>query len=212
MTWTGLFLTEGSSIPWVKNSGSESEVDNITKLSKVPYERSQSVAELLKGLPVSEFIGLVKTIPLMKGAVETVKQLKNKNYKVGIISDSYTLATEILARKLEMDFQVANRLGVKNDVFTGHLKMPLGWEKIGCNCKQSVCKRYHLISLAKKYGIDMSNSVAVGDSSSDRCMLENAGIGILFNPIEGNIMKNVNCTVHTKDLSLILGCLKEHDS
>ena len=191
--------------------GFSSEVEGITKSSKVPYGRSQRVAELLKGLTVSEFTGVVKAIPLMKGAVEAVKQLKNKNYKVGIISDSYTLATEIVARKLEMDFHVANRLEVKNDVFTGRLKMPLGWEKIGCNCRQSVCKRYHLISLAKKYRVDMSNTVAVGDSSSDRCMLENAGIGILFNPLEGNIMKNVNYTVRSKDLNLVLNCLKEHD-
>jgi len=188
--------------------GFKSEVEEIAKSSKVPYERSQRVAKLLKGLTVSEFTGVVKAIPLMKGAMEAVSQLKNENYTVGIISDSYTLATEIVARKLEMDFHVANRLEVKNGVFTGSLKMPLGWEKIGCDCRQSVCKRYHLVSKAKKYRVDMVNTVAVGDSSSDRCMLENAGVGILFNPLEGNIVKNVNCTVRSKDLTLVLNWLK----
>jgi len=188
--------------------GFKFEIEEIAKASKVPYERSQRAAKLLKGLTVSEFTGVVKAIPLMKGAMEAVSQLKNENYKVGIISDSYTLATEIVARKLEMDFHVANRLEVKNGVFTGRLKMPLGWEKIGCDCRQSVCKRYHLVSKAKKYRVDMVNTVAVGDSSSDRCMLENAGVGILFNPLEGNIVKNVNCTVRSKDLTLVLNCLK----
>ena len=194
-----------------RNFGFRSEVEKITASFKVPYERSKRIANLLKGLTVSEFTEVVEAIPLMKGAVETIERLKNSNCKVGIISDSYTMATEILARKLKMDFYVANRLEVKNDVFTGRLKMPLGWEKIGCNCRQSVCKRYHLTSKAKKYRVDMSNTVAVGDSSADRCMLENAGVGILFNPLEGNIMKNVDCTVRSKDLNLILNCLKEHD-
>jgi phosphoserine phosphatase SerB len=188
--------------------GFKSEIEEIAKSSKVPYERSQRAAKLLKGLTVSEFTGVVKAIPLMKGVMEAVKQLKNRDYKIGIISDSYTLATEIVARKLEMDFHVANRLEVKNGVFTGSLKMPLGWEKIGCDCRQSVCKRYHLVSQAKKYRVDMVNTVAVGDSSSDRCMLENAGVGKIFNPLEGNIMKNVNCTVRSKDLTLVLNCLK----
>ena len=189
--------------------GFKSEIEEIATSFKVPYERSQRVAKLLKGLTVSEFTGVVKAIPLMKGAVEAVKQLKNRDYKVGIISDSYTLATEIVARKLEMDFHVANRLEVKNGVFTGRLKMPLGWKKIGCDCRQSVCKRYHLVSKAKKYRVDMVNTVAVGDSSSDRCMLETAGVGILFNPTEDISVKKIDYTVQRKDLRLVLKLLQK---
>ena len=128
--------------------------------------------ELLRGLAVSEFTEIVNAIPLVKGATQAVKQLKDKNYKVGIISDSYTLATEIVAHKLEMDFHVANRLEVKKGIFTGILKMPLGCEKTGCPCQQSVCKRYHLARLAKRYSVDRSNTVAVGDSCADLCMIE----------------------------------------
>lgn len=191
--------------------GFRSEIEKISKSSRIPYVRSRRIAKLLRGLTVSEFTGIVRAIPLMKGATQTVKQLKDKNCKVGIISDSYTIATEIVARRLEMDFHVANRLEAKNGVFTGLLKMPLGWERIGCRCKQSVCKRYHLIRLAKKYSVGQSNTVAVGDSSADLCMLESAGIGILFNPVEDNVLKNVNYTVRSKDLQLILNYLKEYD-
>ena len=184
--------------------GFKSEIEKISKSSRVPYVRSQRIAKLLRGLAVSEFTGIVRAIPLMNGAAQAVKQLKDKNCRVGIISDSYTLATEIVARRLEMDFHVANKLEVKNGVFTGFLKMPLGWERIGCRCKQSVCKRYHLIRLAKRYGVHLSNTVAVGDSSADLCMIESAGIGILFNPVEDNAPQNVNYIVRGKDLRLVL--------
>ncbi|MEM2911480.1 MAG: HAD-IB family phosphatase [Candidatus Bathyarchaeia archaeon] len=191
--------------------GFTSEIEKITRSSKIPYERSRKIAKLLRGLTVSEFTEVVRAIPFTKGAAKTVEQLKNKNYKVGIISDSYTLATEIVARRLKMDFHVANMLEVKNGVITGFLEMPMGWEKIGCHCKQSVCKRYHLIRLAKKYNLDLSRTVAVGDSVADLCMLESAGTGILFNPQENNIPKSISHIVRSKDLQLILAYLKsEH--
>ena len=189
--------------------GFRSEIENITKSSRVPYVRSQRIAKLLKGLAVSEFTETVNEIPLMMGAMQTVKQLKDKNYKVGIISDSYTIATEIVAYRLKMDFHVANMLEIKSGVFTGLLKMPLGWESIGCSCRQSVCKRYHLIRLAKRHGVDLSNTVAVGDSSADLCMIDRAGIGILFNSTEGDLSQNVKYVVRSKDLRLILNCLRD---
>ncbi|MGP3668003.1 MAG: HAD family hydrolase [Candidatus Bathyarchaeota archaeon] len=191
--------------------GFTSEIEKIAKSSKIPYERSRKIAKLLRGLTVYEFTEIVKAIPLMKGAAETVKLLRDKNYKVGIISDSYTLATEIVARRLKMDFHVANMLEVKSGVITGFLKMPMGWEKIDCYCKQSVCKRYHLISLAKEYNLNLSKTVAIGDSIADLCMLESAGIGILFNPKDNNIPKNVvSYVIQGKDLQAILDYLNTH--
>mgnify|MGYP001134306865 CR=1 FL=1 len=189
--------------------GFVSKLGKILESSKVPYLRSKKVAKLLKDLTVSEFTEVVRAMPLMKGATQTVKRLKEKNYKIGIISDSYTQATEIVARRLGMDFNVANTLEVKNGIFTGLLKMPMGWQKIGCSCRQSVCKRYHLIHMAKRYEVYPSNTVAVGDSMADFCMIERAGIGIWFNPVDRNILRNANYKVHGKDLRLILDYLKE---
>lgn len=186
-----------------------STIKEILKSSKAGYERSQSIAKLLKGLAVSEFTEIVRAIPLMKGAVQVVKRLEAKNYKVGIISDSYTHATEIVASRLGMDFYVANTLKVKNGVFTGRLKMPMGWQKIGCPCKQSVCKRYHLRQMARRHGVNPSNTIAVGDSIADLCMIESAGIGIWFNPTDRKVLRTANYSVRGEDLRLILNYLKE---
>ncbi|MEM1515402.1 MAG: HAD-IB family phosphatase [Candidatus Bathyarchaeia archaeon] len=186
------------------------KIEKIVKSPIVPYEKSLRIARLLKGLSAHKIIEIVEAIPTMEGAVETVKRLKDRNFRVGIISDSYTLATEVVARKLRMDFHIAhiaNTLEIKDGVITGFLEMPMGWEKIGCYCKQSVCKRYHLIRLAKKYNVDLSNTVAIGDSAGDLCMLERAGIGILFNPQERYILRNADHVVFNKDLRLILNYL-----
>lgn len=186
--------------------GFTSKIDEITNVSKFAYIRSRRIARLLKGIDRYGFSEVVRTIPLTEGAAQTVKQLKDKGYIVGIISDSYTAATGIVTRRLGMDFHVANRLEVKYGVFTGVLKMPLGWEKIECRCRQSVCKHYHLIRVAKRHGVDLSNTVAVGDSKSDRCMIERAGIGIWFNPAEDDQQGYV---IRDKDLRLVFNYLKD---
>jgi phosphoserine phosphatase len=47
--------------------------------------------KLLKGASVEEIKKVVSEMPLMKGAKETIKALKDKGYKVAIISGSFDL-------------------------------------------------------------------------------------------------------------------------
>ena len=184
--------------------GFTSEIRKITKSSRLPYLRLKRIARLLRGIPSSEVSAAVEKIPLTDGSTQTMRKLKEMKFKVGIISDSYTLATEIVGRKLDMDFTVANRLEVKNGVITGVLRMPMGWEKVGCSCKQSVCKRYALAQVAQIYHVNLSQSVAVGDSSSDLCMIRNAGLGIWFSPSESAPVGKGDCTIRSRDMRLIL--------
>jgi phosphoserine phosphatase len=187
--------------------GLVSKIEEISQSSRIPYVKSQRIARLLRGLRVSEFITVVKSIPLMRGAEETVRWLQKGKHIVGIISDSYTLATKVIADRLELDFHVANVLKIENGVLTGGLKTPLGWERVHCSCRQSVCKRYHLMRMAKKFGAEPSNTVAVGDSYSGVCMIENAGVGIWFNPPQG-LIPQMRRVVAGEDLSMIKGYLK----
>ena len=189
-----------------KKFGFTSKIDDIVKDSKFAYTRSRRIAKLLKGIDIHQFSEVVKAIPLTEGAAQAVKRLKDKGYIVGIISDSYTAATGIVYNSLAMDFHVANRLEEKDGVFTGVLKMPQGWDKIGCHCKQSVCKHYQLMCVAKKYHVDLSNTAAIGDSKSDLCMIEHAGIGIWFHPAEDSQLGHV---IRDKNLGLIFSYLRD---
>jgi phosphoserine phosphatase len=167
------------------------------------YLRSRKVAALLEGLSIAEFLGVVEGMQLTTGASAAVESLRSSGYLVGIISDSYTLATGTVARKLMMDFHVANKLVVKGDVITGELEMPMGWEKIGCTCEQSVCKRYQLVSVAKVNNVEMRNTAAIGDSESDACMIESAGTGIWFNPAQDIRTGRGQLRVDERDLGLV---------
>jgi phosphoserine phosphatase len=82
--------------------------------------------------------------------------------------------------------------------------MPLGWEKIGCFCKISVCKRYHLEEQARRFGIPIERTMAVGDTKSDICMVQRAGVGVSFMPKDDMIAKASNNVVQIPDMLRVL--------
>ena len=109
-----------------------------------------------------------------------------------------------MAEKLQMDFVAANELEFENGRTTGKVAIPLGWEKIGCFCKISVCKRYHLEKFAGEYNVPVENTMAVGDTKSDICMIQRAGVGIAFMPKDEYVSKATNKVVQDPDLLQVL--------
>jgi phosphoserine phosphatase len=171
------------------------------------YIKTQKIASILKGIDEKELVIAIDSISLMKNCQSIINLLKKNNYKIGIITDSYTIAAKILVNKLGLDFVAANVLQISEGLITGEVRMPLGWDKINCNCKISVCKRYHLEMYARKYGIDMKNTVAIGDTRGDICMVNNAGIGIAFMPKDDCIGKHKNL-INRPDLMYMLDYIR----
>lgn len=167
------------------------------------HEKTEKIAQLWKGVKAGAITDAIKSIPIMDGASEVIEEFRNRGYIMGIISDSYTLATDYIVKKFNMHFNVANVLEVNDGIITGKVEMPLGWEKINCWCKISVCKRFHLEKMARSMNIDMRDTIAIGDTKNDLCMIERAGTGIAFNPKDEEIMEN-KIVVKGQDLRKIM--------
>lgn len=147
------------------------------------YEQSISIARLFRGLSANNITEAIESIRLMKNCEKVVGELKEQGHILGIISDSYDIAVNYVAKKLNFDFCESNTLELDgNRKLTGNINMPLGWQKNGCYCKISVCKRYCLERNAHKFQIGAGCTIAVGDTKSDLCMVENAAVGIAFMP------------------------------
>lgn len=166
--------------------------------------QTKAIAALFSGITKIDLERAVESIPLTKNCEHTIALLKEKKCKVGIISDSYTVAAEMLMTKLGMDFVAANRLEILDGRLTGRVDMPLGWEKIGCFCKISVCKRYHLEAQARRFGVPIERTMAVGDTKSDICMVQRAGVGVSFMPKDDMIAKASNNVVQVPDMLRVL--------
>ncbi len=184
--------------------GFSDKVRQIQSEDIAGHLKTKKIAKLLEGIKVAEVQSAVASIPLMKNCEFTISELRKRGFKIGIITDSYTIAADFVAKRLSLDFYAANRLELKDGIITGDIKMPLGWEKIDCFCRISVCKRYHLEEFAEKYGIAMVNTLAVGDTRSDMCMIQRAGVGIAFMPKDPDVTSATDRVIHKPDLAEVL--------
>ena len=167
-------------------------------------EQTKAIAALFAGLTTKDLESAIESIPFTKNCERTIAALKDRGYKIGIISDSYTIAASIVADRLKLDFVMANKLQISNGKITGRVDMPLGWDRIGCYCKISVCKRYHLEKSAHQFCVPIENTLAVGDTKSDICMIQRARVGVVFMPKDEEIKKASDKVVSEPDLLKVM--------
>ena len=182
--------------------------DNLYMIQKdsnlFGYQKTEKIASLLKGFSEIDIVNTISKMNIVKNWRSTIEEIKAHGHVVGIISDSYTLACDYLRKKMDLDFVVANELQTDvNHLLTGKVSMPLGWKEIGCNCKISVCKRYHLEKISEQFQIPLSDTVVIGDTLSDLCMIECAGTGIALMP-KDEIQEKSDVVITTPDLSKII--------
>jgi phosphoserine phosphatase len=152
------------------------------------HEQTKAIAALFAGLTTKDLESAIESIPFTKNCERTIAALKDRGYKIGVISDSYTIAAS----------------QISNGKITGRVDMPLGWDRIGCYCKISVCKRYHLEKSAHQFCVPIENTLAVGDTKSDICMIQRARVGVAFVPKDEEIKKASDKVVSEPDLLKVM--------
>lgn len=126
---------------------------------------------LLKGLPQSVFSKTFKKIHFTPGAKELVQTMKQRGFKIGLVSGGFHETVDLLAEELGIDYVRANRLEVQDGYLTGRV---LG------HIVTKETKRACLNEWAAANGLSLSDTVAVGDGANDLLMIQDAGIGIAF--------------------------------
>lgn len=182
------------------------QADNVLE----NFEKTKMIAALFEGLARRDIVSAVESIPLATNCEKAIALLKERGWKAGIISDSYTAAASVVAERLGMDFVAANELEFEGDRITGRVKMPMGWQEIGCACRLSVCKRFHLEKHAKKLEVPISQTAAIGDTRADICMVRRAATGIAFMPKDGDIERAAKTVVREPDMMQVARLLAAH--
>jgi len=145
------------------------------------FTRTKSIARLMKGRSFDEILEVVDKIKIIDDAASVIRELKKKGYICGIISDSYDVVTNHVKNKLKLDFSIANELEFSKSIATGEVKIPSAYMRNKqSKCSHDFCKSNVLFQLAEKYKIDIKNTIAIGDSENDICLIKESGIGIAF--------------------------------
>ena len=158
-----------------KEAGCEEEVSQITRQAmrgELNFERSlRARVALLKGLPISVFDTVFKSIHLSKNAQEFISVLQKKGILVGLVSGGFTPIVERLAESLGISYFSANQLEVKDNFLTGRL---VG-EIVTAQVKQATLENWR-----KELELPKERTIAIGDGANDLLMLKSAGHGIAF--------------------------------
>ena len=159
-----------------ERAGVGDEVKRITESAmrgEIDFEESfRRRVKLLKGLDVSVMQDIAEHLPITEGVERMMSVLKRSGYKTAILSGGFTFFGEYLKNKFGFDYVYANNLEVDSDgKLTGEAKGDI---------VDGRRKRELLRLLAQVEGIDIQQTIAVGDGANDLPMLSEAGLGIAF--------------------------------
>ena len=149
---------------------------------------------LLKGLPSSKVEEICRSLPMMNGAVEVVRGLKERGYKVVCFSGGFRNATKPACEKLGIDADFSNFLHTENAILSG---------AVGGEMMYSDAKGDMIVRLQKLLGVSRQDTLVVGDGANDLSMFAHADIRIAFcaKPI---LREAATHCIDTKDLREIL--------
>jgi HAD superfamily phosphoserine phosphatase-like hydrolase len=183
------------------------ELDQLLDQAMLPPdERTEHIAKLFAGVAKSVFEEAARTVPLMPGAVELVLALRKSGYRVGIISDSFRVATEIVRRRVFADFSIAHMMRFRYGVATGEVTLsPAMHHDNGCE-QHGFCKLNALLHLSEHLSVSRERILAVGDNDPDACMLRAAGMSVAYQPKSKMVEESALHVVHGNLLE-VLECL-----
>lgn len=157
--------------------------------------------KLLKGLSEDVLQDVAVNLPITKGAKRLIDTLKSYGFKTAILSGGFTYFGNFLQKELGIDYVYANELEIKDGVLTG------GY--VG-DIVDGNKKAEYLQEIAKKEGIDINQTIAVGDGANDLPMLNLAGLGIAFHA-KPTVKNNAQSSISSIGLDGVLYLLGYHD-
>jgi phosphoserine phosphatase len=179
-------------------AGVAEEVSAITQKAmagEMDFAQSlQARVSLLAGLNESMLSEVRSEITLTQGAEKLIQTLHLKGHKMGVVSGGFIDVIEPILKELKIDFYRANKLQILNGELTGKLEGEI---------IDRAAKLKALVEFAKNEGVQMSQTVAIGDGANDLDMIESAGLGVAFNA-KPKVAAAAATTISGSDLSAVL--------
>jgi phosphoserine phosphatase len=173
----------------ITKKGLEGKIDWVDGLK----ERVQ----LLNGIDYDTCIQIANSLPIMTGAKEACRALKDAGWKLMAVSGGFTIITDRLKKELGLDFVYSNELVFKDDKLDDVI-VSVDADK----AKSAMIK-------IREWDEKKENIIAVVDGANDIKLFDITGFGIAFRAQD--LVKDLaTVTLDEKDLSKIIGLINSH--
>ena len=192
-------LMDGETIDFLAEPlGLKEKVSAITEMAmKGELDFFESLimrVKLLEGLEEKKVNEICHNLPYMKGAKESIKELKKMGYRILCFSGGFRNATSYAKDILGFDADFSNILHSKNGVLSGLV----GGEMMFSHSKGDLLNRMQNVLKVKK-----EDTLVVGDGANDLSMFKYAGKRVAF-CAKGVLKKEADFIIEEKDLTKIL--------
>ena len=179
----------------------EKEIWEITKKGlegKIDWvDGLKSRVQLLNGIDYDTCIQIANSLPIMTGAKEACRALKDAGWKLMAVSGGFTIITDRLKKELGLDFVYSNELVFKDDKLDDVI-VSVDADK----AKSAMIK-------IREWDEKKENIIAVVDGANDVKLFDITGFGIAFRAQD--LVKDLaTVTLDEKDLSKIVGLINSH--
>ena len=179
----------------------EKEIWEITKKGlegKIDWvDGLKSRVQLLNGIDYDTCIQIANSLPIMTGAKEACRALKDAGWKLMAVSGGFTIITDRLKKELGLDFVYSNELVFKDDKLDDVI-VSVDADK----AKSAMIK-------IREWDEKKENIIAVVDGANDIKLFDITGFGIAFRA-QDLVKELATVTLDEKDLSKIVGLINSH--
>jgi phosphoserine phosphatase len=148
-------------------------ITSAAMAGELDFEASLKARVALLAGASAEILNEVRTeIRLTPGARTLVKTLQKLGHEVAVVSGGFTSVIEPLLQELGISNYRANSLEIVDGKLTGNITGPV---------IDRAAKATALRDFAKKTGVAIEQTIAIGDGANDLDMIAAAGLGIAFN-------------------------------
>lgn len=162
---------------------------------RITYEEwARLDASLWRSLPLERVKQIITTMPYTYGAKETISILREKSFRVFLLSAGLSLVTERINKEIGVDGYLANDLIVRNGLLTGNVKVNVSFYN-----KDKVLRK-----MLPTWNLKMEDCISVGDDPTLIPLFEKVGLSIAFNPVDEDVERHADVVVKSKDLRRIL--------
>lgn len=158
------------------HAGVEPQVREITERAmrgELDFRQSlEARVALLAGLPEQVIGDVRQQIVLTPGARTLIETLHKLGHNVAVVSGGFTAVIEPILKDLGITHYRANTIEVIDGKLTG---------KVIGDVIDRAAKAVALRDFAKIVGVELEQTIAIGDGANDLDMIAIAGMGIAFN-------------------------------